>query len=87
MNPCSGCSRMVVPYALVVTEPYPGIAVSARPFSSCGQNGRNIVNCYMCYRCVPFDTPHARGILRTTDTREGTFELDWFLLLELRLCT
>ena len=75
MNPCSGCSRMVVPYVLVVTEPYPGIAVSARPFSSCGHlshNGCNIVNCYMCYRCVPFDTPHVRGILRTTGTREGT---------------
>ena len=49
---------MVVPYVLVITEPHPGIAVSARPFSSCGRlshNGRNIVSCYMCYRCVPFD--------------------------------
>ena len=64
MNPCSGCSRMVVPYVLVVTEPHSGIAVSARPFSSCGRlshDGRNIVHCYMCYRCVPFD----RKIIRS----------------------
>ena len=27
---------------------------------------------FVCSHYVPFDTPHARGILRTTDTREGT---------------
>ena len=80
---------MVVPCVLVITEPHSGIAVSARPFSSCGRlshDGRNIVHCYMCYRCVPFDTP-CPWYSSNHGHERGNFELDWFLLLELRLCT
>ena len=61
---------MVVPYVLVVTEPYPGIAVSARPFSSCGQNGRNIGSIVTCATAVFPLTPPMPVVFFEPRTRE-----------------
>ena len=78
IDPCSGLLPFGVPDVLIVklVVPWTGSARSslllAGSWAIKASHVRITCMLHMRYYWVPFDTPHVRGVLRTTDTREGT---------------
>ena len=70
MNPCSGCSRMVVPCVLVITEPHSGIAVSAHCRFPLAVRMAVTLSIVTCATAVFPLTPHMPVVFFKPRTRE-----------------